>query len=374
MRKMKKINGFLVVRFNDREKQGYPQLGNFGVIDAELYTGSIDIDLGVFEYDDADTLEVAIEQARGLDAEDDYSDEPPVYIVIVESAEEITEEEVEPQLLINGWEAQLKGQIKSNSYKDVDPRTAAHELYGYKAALCDLGLLDRDDRAVEPDHIETGMKEQHLQKSSEELLAHVCDEICQFRAGRAQEELDAICERCKLERLASEADDRELRIKEAAKKHLDDLIRELSETQLNTKAERLGHEARAYLEALTTTKTLSEREATAYEAAISEAVEVRPEPPEREFFVNIPAASSGHRPAREVYSLGLALAEECPDNDCRVYLNTFNMARELDAALDEIKGYPAEVMRRELNKHFRELGRMYYESYAIQQFKKGMQP
>ena len=31
MRKMKKINGFLVVRFNDREKQGYPQLGNFGV-------------------------------------------------------------------------------------------------------------------------------------------------------------------------------------------------------------------------------------------------------------------------------------------------------------------------------------------------------
>ena len=49
MRKMKKINGYLVVRFNDREKQGYPQIGSFGVIDAELYTGSIDIDLGVFE-------------------------------------------------------------------------------------------------------------------------------------------------------------------------------------------------------------------------------------------------------------------------------------------------------------------------------------
>ena len=99
MRKMKKINGFLVVRFNDREKQGYPQLGNFGVIDAELYTGSIDIDLGVFEYDDAGTIEVAVEQARGLDAEQDYSDEPPVYTVIVESAEEATEEEVEPRAL-----------------------------------------------------------------------------------------------------------------------------------------------------------------------------------------------------------------------------------------------------------------------------------
>ena len=192
MRKMKKINGFLVVRFNDREKQGYPQLGNFGVIDAELYTGSIDIDLDAFEYTDADLIEIAAEQARGLDAEEDYSDEPPVYTVIVETAEEVTEEEVEPQLLINGWEAQLKGPIKSKHYKDVDPRTAAHELYGYKAALCDLGLLDREDRAVDPDHFAPGMAERPLPKSSEELLAHVCDELCRFRASRTQEELDEI--------------------------------------------------------------------------------------------------------------------------------------------------------------------------------------
>ena len=87
MRKMKKINGFLVVRFNDREKQGYPQLGSFGVIDAELYTGSVDVDLDAFEYNDADTIEVAVEQARGLNAEQDYSDEPPVYTVVVETPE-----------------------------------------------------------------------------------------------------------------------------------------------------------------------------------------------------------------------------------------------------------------------------------------------
>ena len=30
MRKMKKINGFLVVRFNDREKRENPTLGSFG--------------------------------------------------------------------------------------------------------------------------------------------------------------------------------------------------------------------------------------------------------------------------------------------------------------------------------------------------------
>lgn len=66
MRKMKKINGYLVVRFNDREKREYPALGSFGVIDAELYTGNLTVDMDAMEYTDADLIEVAIEQARGL--------------------------------------------------------------------------------------------------------------------------------------------------------------------------------------------------------------------------------------------------------------------------------------------------------------------
>ena len=139
MRKMKKINGFLVVRFNDREKQGYPQIGNFGVIDAELYTGSIDVDLDAFEYNDADAIEIAVEQARGLNSEEDYSDEPPVYTVTVESAEEVSEEEVFPKAMALSWAERLKTQIKSKSFPYIDPRTAAHELIGYKTALYDLG-------------------------------------------------------------------------------------------------------------------------------------------------------------------------------------------------------------------------------------------
>ena len=242
MRKMKKINGFLVVRFNDREKRNNPTLGSFGVIDAEQYTGDLDFDLDAFEYTDADLIEIAVEQARGLDTEQDYSDEPPVYTVVVETPEEVKEEEVDPQLLINGWEQQLKGHIKSSHFKDVDPRTAAHELIGYKAALYDLGLLEKGEEAVDLDHFAPGMAEQPLPRSSEELLAHVCDELCQFRAGRTQEELDAVCKKCKLERLASEADDRELRLKETAKKRLEGYAQELAETQLNTKAERLEHE------------------------------------------------------------------------------------------------------------------------------------
>lgn len=143
MRKMKKINGFLVVRFNDREKRGYPQLGNFGVIDAELYTGSIDIDLDAMEYTDADLIEIAVEQARGLDAEQDYSEEPPVYTVIAETAEEVKEEEVKPRGLIRAREKRLAAEIKSRNFPYIDPRTAAHELVGYKAALYDLGLSER---------------------------------------------------------------------------------------------------------------------------------------------------------------------------------------------------------------------------------------
>lgn len=289
MRKMKKINGFLVVRFNDREKAGYPTLGSFGVIDAELYTGSIDVDRDAFEYDDADTIEAAVEQARGLFAETDYSGEPPVYTVIVETAEEIREGEVEPQLLINGWERQLETQIKSPHYKDVDPRTAAHELYGYKAALCDLGLLDREDRAVDPDHFTPGTAEQPLTE-------------------RAWEEPDAVCENVPsdLQALASPY-----------------------------AAESLTRQSAGFRNA---------------------------------------KASIGQSPAaRRVYALGLALAQDCPDNDCRVYLNIFKMAQELDAALDSAQGYPALVLRGALHDRLRELSEMYHENYAVQQYRKGME-
>lgn len=173
MRKVKKVNGYLVVRFNEREKQGYPQLGSFGVIDAEMYTGCIDTDLGAMEYEDADTLEVAVEQARGLESEQDYSGDPPVCTLIVETADETTEEEVDPQLMIAGFENSLQEQA-AHGCRDVDARTAAHELYGYKAALRDLGLLE-----------------------PEEVRAHICDHVCPApQEARDQEELDRICESC----------------------------------------------------------------------------------------------------------------------------------------------------------------------------------
>lgn len=153
MRKMKKINGYLVVKFNARELREYEgtALGEYGVIDAELYTGILDIDRGAMEYDNAGSMEEAVELARGLESELD-TEEPEVKVTIVKETDETTEEEeVDAQQMIAGWENTLRGQVASPHYKDVDARTAAHELYGYKAALRDLGLLDREDCFVLPD-------------------------------------------------------------------------------------------------------------------------------------------------------------------------------------------------------------------------------
>lgn len=382
MRKMKKINGFLVVRFNDREKRDNPTLGSFGVIDAEQYTGDLDYDLDAFEYTDADLIEIAVEQARGLNSEEDYSDEPPVYTVTVESAEEVSEEEVFPKSMTLSWAEQLKTQIKSKHYPDIDPRTAAHELAGYKTALRDLGLLDGDDEVTEPgifgaacemvsddghrvevmlpskaglailsphDFEEgetyTGCTVQALRcrrcgmesfawskepgPEQEEALAYVCDELCRFREGRTQEELDAICEKCKLESWAR-GRAREL----PARYHLG-------------------------------------------KPGPSPAQGEAPKPKLRTGFDHLPENIGYSLQTKKLYALGLVLAEECPDNDCKVFLNIFNMARSLDDAIDEMddpNSYPAIVLRQDLHKKLRELGEMYFENYAVQQFKEGMQP
>ena len=178
MRKMKKINGYLVVKFNARELREYEgtALGEYGVIDAELYTGVLDIDRGAMEYDNAGSMEEAVELARGLESELD-AEEPEVKVTIVKETDETTEEEeVDAQQMIAGWENTLRGQVASPHYNDVDARTAAHELYGYKAALRDLGLLTREDCFVLPDTF--GAWPSPLPRRPEELLSYVCDELC----------------------------------------------------------------------------------------------------------------------------------------------------------------------------------------------------
>lgn len=222
MRKIKKINGFLVVKFNDREKREYEgtALGEYGVIDAEVYTGNLDIDRGAMEYDDADTLEVAVELARGLESEEDITDEPPTYTAAVETNESYTEEAVEPTALIEGWTRRLATQVKSKHYPDTDPRTAAHELYGFKMALHQIGFLPESEVITDPDTFGAGRLDGPMPRNPEELLAFVCDERCKNRAGHTQEELDAICAKCPLGQLYEDAEAQDLRIRERSERAL----------------------------------------------------------------------------------------------------------------------------------------------------------
>lgn len=258
MRKMKKINGYLVVKFNDRELRAWEGtgLGNYGVIDAEFYTGSIGVDRSVMEYDNADSLEEAIELARGLESELDVKEPPTTYTVVKETDDSTEEETVDTQSMIARRETALACQIESDHYPDINPLTARHELYGYMVALKELGMINSDDCFVES---------------------------CRF-----------------------------------------------------------------------------------------EQVDVPGIKPET--FAHLPPDKLSSGTARSVYSLGLVLKGDCPENDCRLYLNVFNMCREIDEAINRVRGWPQEVLKIELNRKHTELETMFTMNHAIRQYRKGMQP
>lgn len=264
---MKKINGYLVVKFNDRELREWEgtALGAYGVIDAELYTGCLDIDRSVMEYDGAETLEEAIEQARGLESELDVEEAPATYTIVTETDNSIEEEEVEPQLLVAGYETALEGQIVNPRFPDVNPATARHELYGFKVALNQLGLLDSEECFVSP-----------------ETFADIPPVLTDYGDGEEDEE--------------------------------------------------------------------------------------------RTRFENLPPEKRDSRTALQVYGLGRMLEQDCPENDCRLYLNIFNMCRSLDEQAPLLTGWAREVVESNLRKQFHELVLMFTTNYAIREYKRGLQP
>lgn len=355
MRKIKKINGFLVVKFNDREKREYEgtALGEYGVIDAEVYTGNLDIDRGAMEYDDADTLEVAVELARGLESEEDITDEPPTYTAAVETNESYTEETVEPAALIEGWTRRLATQVKSKHYPDTDPRTAAHELYGFKMALHQIGFLPESEVITDPDTFGAGRLDGPMPRNPEELLAFVCDERCKNRAGHTQEELDAICAKCPLGQLYEDAEAQDLRIRERSERALREHIEGVRRAEDTVTALLGGHEALAYLAALRDGQILQENECEHYAAQIAEAGAAWETVLEGVSFEDISRLRhllrevdehikdggelfNGFRheteriPAHrleELHQFGTALLGECPENDCTIYRNVFRISR-----------------------------------------------
>lgn len=367
MRKIKKINGFLVVKFNDREKREYEgtALGEYGVIDAEVYTGNLDIDRGAMEYDDADTLEVAVELARGLESEEDITDEPPTYTAAVETNESYTEEAVEPAALIEGWTRRLATQVKSKHYPDTDPRTAAHELYGFKMALRQIGFLPESEVITDPDTFGAGRLDGPMPRNPEELLAFVCDERCKNRAGHTQEELDAICAKCPLGQLYEDAEAQDLRIRERSERALRD-GQILQENECEHYAAQIAEAGAAWetvlegvsFEDLSRLRHLL-REVDEYIKDGGELFNGFQHETER-----IPA----HR-LEELHQLGTALLGECPENDCTIYRNVFRMAVDVDGQMGKLTGHARETMQREYERLLRELNRLYTMNHAVKKYR-----
>ena len=161
MRKLRKINGYLVVRFNEVERNGMEGLGTYGIIDAELYTGKLGIDIGAMEYSDAETIEQAAEQAQGLDAVFEGDD----LLKPTEVGEDLVEQ----------YKVELEAQIESNHFfPDVCPHTARHRLHGYMCGLRDCGRLEAGQVVVPRELFEAPADTfRHLVKSSESIVKRV---------------------------------------------------------------------------------------------------------------------------------------------------------------------------------------------------------
>ena len=312
MRKIKKINGYLVVKFNDREKRDNEGtgLGEYGVIDAELYTGHLDIDRGEMEYDGAGTLEEAVELARGLESEMDITEQPPTYTVSTETDESYTEEEVDPQLLINGWESTLQEQVKSDRHPEMTPSAATHELHGFKTALYHMGLLDGEEVEVDTQHFgpapaccsftDDGYR-------SVGILAH--GELAELSPHDYQE--GETITGCTVQVL---------------------------------RCRRCGHESFAWSRA-------------------------KPETRSSEGFIHM----EGEMENTLIYRLGLMLNKDCPTNDCRVFLKIFHEAQEIDFVADSLEGISKAVLIQQLQEWFRGLKQMYYFNYAVKLYREEAQ-
>ena len=324
MRKNKKINGYLVVKFNDREKRDNEGtgLGEYGVIDAELYTGHLDIDRGGMEYDGAGTLEEAVDLARGLESEMDITEQPPTYTVSTETDESYTEEEVDPQLLINGWESTLQEQVKSDRPPEMTPSAAAHELHGFKAALYHMGLLDGEDVEVDAQHFGPSPACCSFEDDGYRSVGILAGGELAALSPHDYEESETITG-CTVQVL---------------------------------RCRRCGHESFAWSRAASRDKEMDDHAKSA-------------EGGQR--FEQLPAEYDSYN--GPVYRLGLRLEADCPDNDCRIFLNIFKGAREIDEALGKVAGAPQRVLLRELKKEFREPQKMYLFNHAVLKYAKEVQ-
>lgn len=75
------------------------------------------------------------------------------------------------------------------------------------------------------------------------------------------------------------------------------------------------------------------------------------------------------------YAIGEALKKECQDNDCRLFLNMYNMVQEATVAYNDIEasGKYSEsallLLKKGIREYIKQLHEMYHSNFAIQKYK-----
>ena len=73
---------------------------------------------------------------------------------------------------------------------------------------------------------------------------------------------------------------------------------------------------------------------------------------------------------RYANEIGEKLRNECPDNDCRIYLNVYNMDRSVVEDLDGclLSEHSRDILEREHRRLQRELERLALTNYAVREY------
>ena len=73
-------------------------------------------------------------------------------------------------------------------------------------------------------------------------------------------------------------------------------------------------------------------------------------------------------------TLGEMLIQDCPNNDCIVYRNVYEMYKEISADYERLSGTisdtTAHALESRIIKLHKELTEMYFSNYAVQEYRK----
>ena len=76
---------------------------------------------------------------------------------------------------------------------------------------------------------------------------------------------------------------------------------------------------------------------------------------------------------KHIKDLGMKLKIDCPDNDCRLFLNVFEMLEGVESDLTGclLSEWGRKVLQMERRKLESELDQMFYMNYAIRNYRNG---